>query len=105
MKTKQEAIQEQIDEIMDTFDFERVHRVMVSEDWTWGSGNGASVPDVTQLRIAARERLKSAARDGLSSTGGFTATRDEGVDEGKPWVRLNLSFGLRTFNDGTEYDQ
>lgn len=104
--TRQEAIQEQIDEIMDTFDFEDVHAWMVHSNWEWGNLDGKSrVPEIYEIRQAARERLKEAARDGYSCTGGFAARLDEGEDDSGPWLTLNLSFGLQTFQDGTNYSK
>jgi hypothetical protein len=101
--TKQEAIQEQIDEIMDTFDFERVHKVMEYLDWTWG-GYPES-PSISVIRIHARERLKDAVKHGSSNTGGFVATKEEGAVGGEPWVSMNLLFAVeQTLNDGTSYD-
>jgi len=96
--TKQEAIQEQIDEIMDSFDFEKVNKIMEAIDWEW---NEEGVPDIYSLRTAARKHLKEAAEfKGASSSGGFTAN----YTESKSWVRLELYFGLDSFTDGTEYE-
>ena len=99
--TKPEAIQEQIDEIMDTFEFERVHAWMEHDGWTWGDSN--EVPSTFELRRCARDLLKAAASGGYCSTGGFTAIRDEGDDESGPWIKLHLSFGYMSYNDGTGY--
>lgn len=102
MKTKQEAIQEQIDEIMDTFDFDDVHQIMVHRNWTWGSDEG--VPSKVEIRVAARERMKDATKTGFSSTGGFTAILQDCPDgDDGPFVRMTLYFGLSTYNDGTGY--
>jgi hypothetical protein len=102
--TRQEAIQEQIDDIMDTFDFDAIHAWMVHSNWVWGGLDGrVRVPDIYEIRTEARNRLKQAAKSGFSCTGGFTATRDEGEDENGPWVTMQLSFGYMTHNDGTSY--
>jgi len=74
--TKQEAIQDQIDNIMDTFEFDRVQTVNV---------------------------LKGDYR--TSGSGGFTATKEYGEDDGKPWVRISLFFGLEESGDGVSYDK
>jgi hypothetical protein len=96
--TKQEAIQEQIDEIMDSFDFETVNKIMEALNWEW---NDEGVPDVYSLRTSARKHLKTAAEiKGASSSGGFTAN----YTESKSWVRLELYFGLDSINDGKEYE-
>jgi hypothetical protein len=99
--TRQEAIQEQIDEIMDTFDFEGVHAWMTHSDRTWA--NMDKVPEIYEIRQAARERLKQAAAFGYSCTGGFTAELTENEDENGPWLKLDLTFGLMSFSDGTSY--
>lgn len=104
--TKQEAIQEQIDDIMDTFEFEDVHKWMETTEWTWGQPDGSSeVPDLYEIKTMARARLKEAAKCGYSCTGGFTAERFEGGENGKPWITLRLSFGYSSMNDGTIYDE
>jgi hypothetical protein len=101
--TKQEAIQAQIDDIMDTFEFERVHAWMEHDGWTWG--DDGKVPSVFDLRRCARDLLKVAASSGYCATGGFIATGDEGTDESGPWIQLNLSFGYMSYNDGTAYTE
>ena len=98
---KQEAIQEQIDEIMDSFDFQKVHKIMEAINWRW---HEEGVPDVYSLRTLARKHLKEAGEiKGTSGSGGFTANYTECNVE-KPWLRLELYFGLDSINDGTEYE-
>ena len=99
--TRHEAIQEQIDQIMDTFDFEEIHDWMTHVGWGWGST--PAVPDLFELKREARQRLKDAAKHGSCSTGGFTATRYEDVDGNGPWIKLELHFGYQSLNDGTSY--
>jgi hypothetical protein len=99
--TKQEAIQEQIDEIMDSFDFEKVHKIMEALNWEW---HEQGIPDIYSLRTSARKHLKQATEiKGTSGSGGLTATYTESKVE-KPWLRLELYFGLNSINDGTEYE-
>jgi len=68
--------QEQIDTIMDNFNFHRVHLVMEALDWTWHSTDGT--PDEPTLRARSRTLLKELASSNntLHATGGFTATKD-----------------------------
>jgi len=105
--TKQEALQEQIDDIMDSFEFEDVHNWMKHVGWGWGvpGSTEMEIPDLYEIKRAARQRLKEAAAHGFSSTGGFTAERHEGKDENGPWVTLDLHFGYHTHNDGTSYTE
>lgn len=69
--------QEIIDEIMDFFDFERVHKVMEALNWTWTATNG-NVPEVCQLRRQVRSMLNLLIDKNLESleTGGFSVTKD-----------------------------
>lgn len=89
-------MKDQIDYIMDNFNFERVHVAMTALDWTWvdySDMSKSSVPTVPMLRKAARRLLTSAA-DGQITTasGGFYARYcpPEGEDE----AMLVLSFVL-----------
>jgi hypothetical protein len=101
--TKQEAIQHQIDNIMDTFDFKKVKSIMRYLKWKWNDEE--SSPDEYEIRSHARHCLKEAAKNAGYATGGFQAYKVEGRDENGPWVRLSLSFGLETFEDGTAYEE
>lgn len=108
--TKQEAIQQQIDDIMDTFEFEKIHEWMTATDWKWAIGGNdgtlrSEVPSIYEIRRAARERLKEAAsrKNGFSCTGGFTARRIDGEDNDGPWITMHLAFGYQSLNDGTTY--
>ena len=69
-----------IDEILDEFDFEKVHRVMVALDWKWHGS--PDVPSIADLRRMARSLLQHVVESkGLHSvgTGGFTAFMHYGV--------------------------
>ena len=105
MMTKEEVIQKQIDEIMDTFEFDKVAKFMYITDWTWEIGVNRHTPDEWELRQSARARLKEAAKSGFSMTGGFTARKNEGEcpEEGK-WVRMELQFGYSSLLDGECYE-
>ena len=72
-----EAYQNQIDEIMDNFDFRRVHEMMKAVNWTWGD----DVPEEPELREEARRLLKETIRKDLycCGTGGFMAMNRDGL--------------------------
>ena len=93
------TFQEQIDNILDEFNFERIHDMMEAVGWTWGSPPEAFVPEVGDLRKAARKHLQSLRTTGLSASGGFTALNDDGV--------LNLFWGEDSmcFTDGVEPEE
>lgn len=80
--------QELIDECMDWFDFEQVHRAMKALNWTWGNhppDGGFHLPCIGELRETARECLKDASDKALATgnrcsdgTGGFEASAEPG---------------------------
>lgn len=69
-----------IEEILDEFDFEKVHRVMLALNWKWHDAKG--VPAIADLRRMARSLLKQVVESkGLHSvgSGGFTAYMHHGL--------------------------
>lgn len=83
---------EQIDYIMDSFDFNKVHKAMQLLDWKWVNDSAAfSVPAEYELRTTARSLLRMVAtryknEPYFASTGGFKASCHSGV--------LSLAFEL-----------
>ncbi len=74
--------QEQIDEIMDTFDFEKVHQVMRTLGITWGDSD--IHPTMREIKKSARELLKDVAFNVnamFASSGGFHAEMDRNTGE------------------------
>jgi hypothetical protein len=89
---------DQIEEILDWFDFEKVHKVMESLDWKWFSI--ASVPQIPHLRQKARSLLQHVANeepDCTTATGGFVARHDK-------YGRLSLSFVVAEFRSEPQED-
>ena len=103
--TKQQAIQEQIDEIMDTFDFDRVHEVMKAVNWKWHTDSECEVPDQYKLRQEARRLLKVLFKNRMAATGGFCAIKQESENEDEPWVFLSLHFGVDSNNEAQTYSK
>jgi hypothetical protein len=112
---KEQAIQQQIDECMDSFDFAFCCEVLslikktgrgYPEDWF-----GIDGFDQLSLRREARQLLRRVAcEDQISAMASYLrAEKTEGVDEesGKPWIRLSLSFVVEDniTQDGIEYDE
>lgn len=97
---KQEhLIDRMITDIMEDFDFEKVHNIMMSLDWKWDIGNGEmTVPSMYRLTKQAERLLRDAAKyygekdHHTISTGGFTATLYDDT--------LTLSFELE---EGTAF--
>ncbi len=74
------SLYDQIPEVMERFDFQKVHRVMEFLDWRWTSYG--AVPPLSALESTAYQLLNDAVREYLAdphpsgmsvSTGGFTA--------------------------------
>lgn len=64
------------DNILDNFEFEKVHKAMVALDWGWGSlGGERRVPEVSELKIEARKLL--------------TEVIDRHIETGNKWVGIS----------------
>lgn len=75
-----------IDDIIDNFDFEKVHQTMVALNWKWAGYK--EVPEIPDLRKFARARLKEAhARKTTISSGGFKATYEK-------WSQIRFTLRL-----------
>lgn len=112
-KTKEELI----NEVLDNFDFEKVHKVMTFLDWKWTSLSDATneVPSIAKLDRSAQQYLEM-AYDGLAEasyedneymvgSGGFEARAKRyhsGLD--KPDILMTLSFNLAEWEAAT-YDR
>jgi len=51
---------EAIEYCLNTFNFERVHKVMEQVDWRWATRDGLKVPTIVQLILSAEQRLNDA---------------------------------------------
>ena len=73
-----------IDEIIDSFSFEKVHIAMQALDWKWADQTGhLEVPGIKKLKTSARRLLRSACIDGGShycASGGLEAKYWPSVD-------------------------
>jgi predicted ThiF/HesA family dinucleotide-utilizing enzyme len=101
-KTYEEVAASRIEDIMDEFDFDKVHKVMDSLDWTWvGVEAGDNIPSRAELRRSARRLLQQSVQTKSSiGSGGFRIEFDSGEENGMPWVNLNLFFCV----ESTSYD-
>lgn len=78
--------EDQIEEILDYFDFEKVAKVMEHLNWQWFTLG--EVPGTGPLRRRARQLLREAARqlpDITVESGGLRAKHDK-------WGQLSLEF-------------
>lgn len=84
---------DRINDLLDAFDFERVHRAMRALNWRWGLDPGEA-PTVSDLRRCAR-LLRDAKPDDVTSTGGLYVERDKSGD-------YELSFRIDSLTIGTD---
>lgn len=106
---RQEAIQDQIDQILDMFDFQSALKALevykssgcgYSKDWECDGEFQEYL-----LRKAARDCMKASIKEGYAGHSYFTSYFHEGEDEDGPWVKIDLLFGDRSYNDGTSYEK
>ena len=103
-----DPVNQMIDDILDEFDFDKVHKAMKALDWRWV---GTGVPTIDELRNGAHHLLRGAANSRLyefkhehwlegiqNSTGGFEAMA--WCDENKTKIiRLELKFVLTSWDE------
>jgi hypothetical protein len=65
-----------INEVIDKFNFEKVHIAMSALDWQWATTDsiGRSVPTLPRLKAMARNLLRDCIAEKEVSSGGFVAT-------------------------------
>jgi hypothetical protein len=51
---------EAVEYCLNTFNFERVHKVMEQVEWRWTTRDGLKVPTIVQLVLVAQQRLNDA---------------------------------------------
>ena len=90
-----------IDEVMDGFDFEKVHQMMTAVNWRWHGEE--FTPSVSELRAVARRQLRDAHTGCLKhcsgytvASGGFTAKVD--YDDADDNFYVYLSWGIDNSN-------
>ncbi len=93
-----------VDNILDCFDFEKVKKVMDYLNWEWAGCDG--VPEIYELRKRARELLrivvvgvqkKESEGQYFTATGGFYAQAN--VYPNDPKIYLRLSFNLTDWDN------
>jgi hypothetical protein len=79
MAARKTLFEQQVEEVLATFDFERVHHVMESLSWTWA--NLDRVPTRAELAAEARRLLAELdGKPGVHGSGGLRASyKDDGT--------------------------
>ena len=76
MPAQKTAFEKQVEEVIESFDFHRVHRVMDLLAWTWA--NIDRVPTEADLAAEARRLLSELeGRPGVHGSGGLRASYKE----------------------------
>lgn len=95
--------QKMVDEVMDWFDWERVHKVMEFLDWKWGLAG--EVPSIQELRSKAREHMyiviDANKPQYMITSGGLKATAFRDEKSGK-LTGVHLEFVLADWYAGEE---
>ena len=103
----------EIFEIMDNFDFERVHKVMETLDWKWASTRG--VPTLRDIELMAQRLLYDVVKSTLwppseiprsLSTGGFRAgirRFDGSINE--LYLEFIVSFCLEPIEENPKHEE
>lgn len=79
------------DEIIKHFDFEKVHKTMVTLNWTWQ--DSPEPPTIGELVLTAQELLTDLVEKNHTAigTGGFMAYRNETADERTIGLRFDVT--------------
>ena len=87
-----ELHEEMIQEVIDDFNFERVHCAMTALDWGWATteGNGLVVPKIPRLKASASILLRKAIKYKYVATGGFHAQYHPANDTMREWFQLQF---------------
>lgn len=97
------SFDEQKQEIMDNFDWARVHKTMKLLKWTWAtSAQKNRIPSIAEIKRVAEDHLMSLytseyfvnEEDCSSSSGGFSARKENGY--------LSLSFVVTDWDTNYE---
>jgi len=115
MKTPEAVAQDQIDNIMDTFNFTEASEGLRAVEHCWLNSHDCEMREM-ELRIKSRQRLKEAfslakvsekngdIRYSSSNSGCILGECTICEEEGNKWVRLNLIvYVAQSLNDGEEW--
>lgn len=76
--------------LLDSFNFDRVEKVMIATDWKWARHDGLRIPTQDEMKSLALNLLISAECEGREmSSGGFVAKCDQ-FDDGEKFFKLQF---------------
>lgn len=81
-----------IDEVIDKFNFERVHVTMTALDWQWQTtrNDGMELPSVARLKAMARYLLTEATTEKIVGSGGFQAEYHLDLNKNQEYYALKF---------------
>ena len=82
-----------IDEVIEKFNFERVHIAMTALDWRWRNPVGEaghSVPGLSRLKEMARHLLRETIKNKVVASGGLEAKYHPKVDDEPEYFELKF---------------
>ena len=81
-----------IDEVIDKFNFERVHITMTALDWQWQTtrNDGMELPSVARLKAMARHLLTEATTEKTVGSGGFQAEYHLDLNKNQEYYQLKF---------------
>jgi hypothetical protein len=96
------TLQQHTDEVMDYFDFDRVHKVMKHLKWTWC--DSLDSPTIPELRKHVRDQMKKVYDEKMYRVecGGFAVTYHQGVEDGIEWDRFEVAFIASSWDTNDE---
>lgn len=82
-----------IDEVIDKFNFEKVHIAMTAVDWQWQStdNTGYAVPSIAKLKATARYLLRESIKSKVIGTGGLEAKYHPKIDDDPEFFELKFT--------------
>ena len=84
--------EELIMEVIEAFDFIKVHAAMTALDWRWQTtrGNGLELPSIPRLKAAASHLLREAIKLESIGSGGFHAHYHPATDKDQEYFHLKF---------------
>lgn len=82
----------QINDLIEDFNFERVHIAMTALDWQWQqtAGNGHAVPSISKLKGMAKHLLRESISHKVVGSGGLLARYHPKVDDEPEYFSLQF---------------
>jgi hypothetical protein len=91
MKTRDEALQEAAQDIINNFNISRCLDAMHAVDWKWYDTSGDRVT-FSEFSLRLKHALNETIRMGSYSSGGFDFYIEESLDDDDPWITINGGF-------------